>query len=75
MALYTPPPSAQSWYMFCTDRTRAYESRGDAVAAMVYWALRSFDMGESPDPCTEEGYRDLCDYWAYKMDWLASLDA
>jgi hypothetical protein len=67
---YDPSPNPTSWYQFCTDRQAAYESRGDDVAAMAYWALRSFDLGKSPDPCTDEGYQELCDYWAYKMDWL-----
>jgi len=67
---YDPDPNPRSWYQFCTDRKYAYESRGDDVAAMIYWVLRSFDLGVSPDPCTDEGYQELCDYWAYKMDWL-----
>jgi len=72
---YDPDPNPTSWYQFCTDRKYAYESRGDDVAAMIYWALRSFDMGDSPDPCNDAGYQALCGYWAYKMDWLEERQA
>ena len=67
---YVPDPNPTSWYQFCTDLKYAYEARGDNVAAMFYWSLRSFDLGDSPDPCTDEGYQELCGYWSYKMDWL-----
>lgn len=65
---YDPSPNPQSWYQFCTDRKYAYESRGEPIAAMVYWALRAFDFEKDLDPCTEEGYQALCEYWDYKMD-------
>jgi len=73
MELYTPDPNPRSWYQFCTDRKAAYESRGDHVAAMVWWTLRYLDKGpidSKDDPCTEDGYADLCGYWEYKIEWL-----
>lgn len=69
---YDPHPNPHSWYQFCTDRKYAYDSRNEPIAAMVYWALRAFDYEKDLDPCTDEGYRALCGYWEYKMDWYES---
>ena len=66
---YDPHPNPTSWYQFCTDRKYAYESRGEPVAAMIYWLLRSFELADI-DPCTEEGWAELCAYWGYKSEWL-----
>lgn len=52
------------WYEFCTKRQGFYESVGNPEAALVYWAMRYMDVD---DPCTEEGWKDLCDYWSYKL--------
>jgi hypothetical protein len=77
--IFTPSPVAHDWYEFCTGREVAYRTRGEHVAAMVYWALRTIgdpdlegtSMGF--DPCTEEGYAKLCEYWTYKTDWMQSV--
>jgi hypothetical protein len=68
---YIPDPNPSSWFQFCTDRSFAYESRGDRVAAMVWWAMRWWDdpeLGSEDDPCTEAGYQKLGEYWAYKLN-------
>lgn len=69
----TPDPNPATWYQFCTDRQQAYSSRGDHVAAMIWWAMRWLDdteLGSDEDPCTDAGYEDLCSYWGYKLDWM-----
>lgn len=67
---YDPPPQACTWYQFCAEREQAYRSRGEPVAALVYWALRMLDYEEEHmNPCTEEGYEALCAYWNFKIDW------
>jgi hypothetical protein len=43
---------------------------------MMYWVLRFIDkeeVGSLSDPCTEDGYRALCDYWAYKQSWSGKV--
>ena len=68
-----PLPEPHTWYQFCIQQKYVYESLGEHVAAMVYWCLRFIDddeLGSPKDPCTDEGYQDLKDYWAYKMDWF-----
>jgi len=73
---FVPSPNPRWWYQFCVERTRAYEERGDPVAAMMYWVLRFIDkeeVGSLSDPCTEDGYRALCDYWAYKQSWIGKV--
>jgi hypothetical protein len=70
---YNPDPNPSTWYQFCTDRQQAYSSRGDHVAAMVWWTMRWLDdpeLGSDEDPCTDMGYQDLCSYWNYKLDWM-----
>lgn len=67
----TPEPEApQTWFQFCVDRSNYYLSRREPEAAMIYWVMRYID---DDDPCTEEGERDLQEYWDYKASWYEAM--
>jgi hypothetical protein len=61
---YLAPNS--DWYEFCTKMNGIYLLSGDKVAALFYWTIRFIDNEIDCNPCTDEGFRELQEYWDYK---------
>jgi hypothetical protein len=61
--------TSSTWFDFCTERKNYYEYKGEITASLFYHTMRSFVITEA-NPCTEEGYTELSEFWNMRCDYL-----
>ena len=63
----------RGWFQFCVETSHKYERARDPISAMIYWSMRYWDGSQMiTDAADDPWWKDTCEYWNYKIDWLIS---